>query len=137
MPQHLRSKLYRGSTCARIRQRKLHFCNLFTSDLCCCAFCSIIQAVHEFIAFFCGTFADATTTIKMHLLEDHDTQWANATHVGFGLLGEQGAESIHAKCNRLRPGICTHKRVKQLQCIVKEHLLSIEPQIVAAIPPPT
>ena len=28
-------------------------------------------------------------------------------------------------------------RVKQLQCIVKEHLLSIEPRTVAAIPPPT
>ena len=56
------------------------------------------------MAFFRGTFADATTTIKMHLLEDHATQWANATHVCFGLLhvhvGEQGAESIHAKFNR-------------------------------------
>ena len=86
------------------------------------------------MAFFRGTFADATTTIKMHLLEDHATQWANATHVGFGLLGEQGAESISRKISSTRPGICTHKR--QSQCIVKEHLLSIEPQI-AAIPPPT
>ena len=53
------------------------------------------------MAFFCGTFADATTTIKMHLLEDHATRWANATHIGFGLLGEQGAESIYAKFNQL------------------------------------
>ena len=85
------------------------------------------------MAFFRGTFADATTTIKMHLLEDY------ATHVGFGLLGEQGAESIHAKFNRLGPAFAPIKDrvVKQLQCIVKEHLLSIEPQIVAAIPPPT
>ena len=57
---------------------------------------------------------------------------------GFGLLGEQGAESIHAKFNRLGLAFSPIKdRVKQLQCIVKEHLLSIEPQIVAAIPPPT
>ena len=49
------------------------------------------------MAFFRGTFADATTTIKTYLREDHATQWANATHVGFGLLGEQGAESIQAK----------------------------------------
>ncbi|KAL5489078.1 hypothetical protein EMCRGX_G018128 [Ephydatia muelleri] len=96
------------------------------------------SAVHEFMAFFRGTFADATTPIKMHLLEDHATQWANATHVGFGLLGEQGAESIHAKFNRLGLAFAPIKdKVKQLQCIVKEHLLSIEPQIVAAIPPPT
>ena len=59
-------------------------------------------------------------------------------HVGFGLLGEQGAESIHAKFNR--PGLAfapINDEVKQLQCVVKEHLFNIEPQIVAAIPPPT
>ena len=27
-------------------------------------------------------------------------------------------------------------RMQNLMCIVKEHLLSIEPQLVAAIPPP-
>ena len=37
----------------------------------------------------------------MHLLEDHAVQWANTYHDGFGLLGEQGAELIHAKFNRL------------------------------------
>ena len=30
-------------------------------------------------------------------MEDHAVQWAAAYHVGYGLLGEQGAESIHAK----------------------------------------
>ena len=44
---------------------------------------------------------EATVPLKMHLLEDHAVQWANTYHVGFGLLGEQGAESIHAKFNRL------------------------------------
>ena len=73
----------------------------------------------------------------MHLLEDHAVQWANASHVGFGLLGEQGAESIHAKFNRLALAFAPIKdRVKNLQCILKEHLLSIEPQLLAAIPPP-
>ena len=41
---------------------------------------SIIQAVQDFMAFFRKTFVDATITIKMHTLEDHATQWANATH---------------------------------------------------------
>ena len=45
-----------------------------------------------------GSFVtEATVPIKMHVLEDNATPWANLTHVGFGLLGEQGAESIHAK----------------------------------------
>ena len=71
----------------------------------------------------------------MHLLEaDHAIQWANANHVDFG---EQGAESIHAKFNRLALAFAPIKdRVKNLQCILKEHLLSIEPQLLAAIPPP-
>ena len=90
-----------------------------------CAFCSIIQIFHEFMAFFCGAFADATATIKMHLLEDHAT-------------GEKGAESFHAKFNRLDLAFAPIKdKVKQLQCVVKEHLSSIEPKIVGDIPPPT
>ena len=69
----------------------------------------------------------------MHLMEDHAVQWAAAYHVGYGLLGEQGAESIHAKFIQLSLAFVSIKdRVKQLQCIVKEHLLSIEPRMVAA-----
>ena len=90
------------------------------------------------MAFFRDTFPTATVPIKMHLVEDHAIQWAAAYHVGYGLLGEQGAESIHAKFTRLSLAFVSIKdRVKQLQCIVKEHLLSIEPRMVAAIPPPT
>ena len=54
-------------------------------------------------------------------------------HVGFGLLGEHGDESIHAKFNRLGR-IKDH--MQNLMCKVKEHLRSIESQLVAAIPPP-
>ena len=89
------------------------------------------------MAFFQDTYPEATVSIKMHLLEDHTSQWANSNHVGFGLLGKQGAESIHAKYNQL--GLIfapTKDRVQNLKCILKEHLLSIEPQLVAAIPPP-
>ena len=89
------------------------------------------------MAFFRDTYPQATVPIKMHLLEDHTSQWANSNHVGFGLLGEQGAESIHAKFNQLGLVFAPIKdRVQNLKCIVKEHLLSIEPQLVAAIPPP-
>eukprot|EP00731_Ephydatia_muelleri_P038060 Em0644g1a len=91
-------------------------------------------AVQEFMAFFRDTYPEATVPIKMHLLEDHTSQWANSNHVGFGLLGEQGAESIHAKFNQLGLVFAPIKdRVQNLKCIVKEHLLSIEPQLV--LPP--
>ncbi|KAL5463678.1 hypothetical protein EMCRGX_G032597 [Ephydatia muelleri] len=95
------------------------------------------QAIQEFMAFFRDTYPEATVPIKMHLLEDHTVQWANTNHVGFGLLGEQGAESIHAKFNRLGLAFAPIKdHVQNLMCTVREHLLSIEPQLVAAIPPP-
>ena len=73
----------------------------------------------------------------MHVLEDRAIPWPNSTHVGFGLLGEQGAESIHAKFTRLGLAhIAVTDKVQHLLCIVKEHFISITPQVVAAIPPP-
>ena len=44
-------------------------------------------------------YPEATVPIKMHLLEDHEV--GKYLPSGFGLLGEQGAELIHAQFNRL------------------------------------
>ena len=63
---------------------------------------------------------------------DNATPWANLNHVGCGLLGEQGAESIHAKFTRLGLAYtAVTDKVQHLLCIVKEHLKSIAPQVVA------
>ena len=37
----------------------------------------------------------------MHLLEDHMVPWLRRHHLAAGIMGEQGAESIHAHLNRL------------------------------------
>ena len=37
----------------------------------------------------------------MYLLEDHATELVEATKLGFGSMGEQGAEAIHAQFNSL------------------------------------
>jgi CHASE3 domain sensor protein len=37
----------------------------------------------------------------MHLLEDHMVPWLRRYHLAAGIMGEQGAESIHAHLNRL------------------------------------
>eukprot|EP00731_Ephydatia_muelleri_P022772 Em0015g355a len=95
------------------------------------------QCIKEFLSYFRTAFPGATIPIKMHMLEDHATEWVRLTHVGFGLLGEQGAESIHAKFNSLgRAYTAIPDRVERLKCIMKEHLVSIAPDMVAAIPPP-
>ncbi|KAL5468733.1 hypothetical protein EMCRGX_G029843 [Ephydatia muelleri] len=95
------------------------------------------QSVQEFMELFRTNFPKGTIPIKMHMVEDHAVQWARSTHVGFGLLGEQGAESVHAKFNNLARAYSAIKgKVHQLKCIVAEHLVSIAPHNVAAIPPP-
>lgn len=74
----------------------------------------------------------------MHMLEDHCMEWVRAHKVGFGLLGEQGAESIHSRFNDLAEKYkpCP-KGEERLMNMMKEHLLHITPQNVAARPPPS
>ena len=38
---------------------------------------------------------------KMHMLKEHVIPWLKEWHMGFGMMGEQGAESIHSFFNRL------------------------------------
>ena len=73
----------------------------------------------------------------MHMMEEHLVpflkQWKG---VGFGLMSEQGAESIHRDINELKrrySGI--PDPIKRLHCIMKEHHLRCCPQNIAAEPP--
>ena len=71
----------------------------------------------------------------MHLLEDHMVEWISSHQAGYDLMGEQGAESIHAKFNSL---IRTYSGIRnptaKLKSIMNEHNAS--PHISAAVPPP-
>ena len=94
--------------------------------------------IAHFMEDFRSSLPDSSIPVKMHMLEEHTVPWARKTHVGFGLLGEQGAESIHARFNSLqRTYHSVPDKVQQLVLMVKEYLLSVAPQNVAAIPPPT
>ena len=55
----------------------------------------------SFMAFYRKNFPQATVLPKMHILEDHTIPWLRRWHVGAGLMGKQGAESIHAHMGRL------------------------------------
>jgi hypothetical protein len=71
---------------------------------------------------FRQTFPSATIPPKMHMLEDHTMEWVRARSVGFGLLGEQGAESIHSRFNYLGRNFAPlAKGVERLRSIMKEH----------------
>ena len=87
--------------------------------------------------YFRSTFPDETIPIKMHMLEEHAVEFIQSYGVGFGLLGEQGSESIHARFNSL--GISyrnIRNPVERLKFMVKEHLITIAPENVDARPPP-
>lgn len=71
----------------------------------------------------------------MHMLEVHVLPWLRKFHVGFGLLGEQGIESIHAHFNYLgRIYRNIPEEVARLKNLMTEHLLHIAPEHIAATP---
>ena len=91
--------------------------------------------IQEFMAYYREKFPRSSVLPKMHMLEEHVIPWLERHHLGFGLLGEQGVESIHAHFNRLgRTYGKMPDPVEQLRQLMKEHLLHISPENVAATP---
>ena len=63
--------------------------------------------------------------------------WVRKYGIGSGLMGEQGAESIHAHMNRLDQqfnGI--PNSLDRLKYIVREHNLESSPSLNSLMPPP-
>ena len=95
------------------------------------------QDINNFLEFYRVSFPEATILPKMHILEDHVIPWFQRWHMGFGIMGEQGAESIHAhlmKLERIYQGIAND--VERLKYIFKEHMLESAPSLVSLRPPP-
>lgn len=89
------------------------------------------------MAHYRATFPTATVFPKMHVLEDHTIPWLKRWHLGAGLMGEQGAESIHAhmmKLERTHQGIAND--VERLRYIVHEHMLESAPSLTSLRPDP-
>ena len=57
--------------------------------------------ISTFLAHYRTSFPHATILPKMHILEDHVIPWLRQWHVGAGLMGEQGAESVHTHLHSL------------------------------------
>ncbi len=62
----------------------------------------------------------------MHMLESHVVEWLREWKVGLGLMGEQGAESIHNYFNNLKVSYRN-----RLRCMMKQHFVHIAPSNVA------
>lgn len=72
----------------------------------------------------------------MHVLEDHFIPWIRRWRLGSGLMGEQGAESIHAHLMKLER---THQSIPndldRLKYIFKEQTLESSPALTSLRPP--
>ncbi len=74
---------------------------------------------------------------KMHMLESHVVEWLYERKVGLGLMGEQGAESIHAYFNNLKTSYRNIPNgVERLRCMMKHHFVHIAPSNIMCRPPP-
>jgi hypothetical protein len=63
--------------------------------------------IASFMAFYRKEFPGSTVLPKMHLLEDHVVPWLKRWNIGAGLIGEQGAESLHAHMHKLENNYAT------------------------------
>ena len=87
------------------------------------------------MAFYQESFPTATVIPKMHTLEEHVVPWLKEWYIGFGMMGGQGAESIHAYFNRLGKMFDVMPDwVQRLKHKMKEHLLHVAPANIAAKP---
>lgn len=57
--------------------------------------------IDNFLAYYRLTFPNSSVTPKLHMVEDHIVPFIQQWGIGIGMLGEQGAESIHARFNQL------------------------------------
>lgn len=74
-------------------------------------------------------FPSATVLPKMHILECHILGWLEKWGVGLGLMGEQGAESIHTSFNLIEASYRSMpNKVDRLLCVVKEHHPRVDPE---------
>lgn len=70
------------------------------------------------------------------MLEDHIVPWIRQWRVGCGVMGEQGAESLHASFNTTEKAYDNMKdRVQRLKVVLQNHHLRIQPKNTALEPP--
>ena len=93
--------------------------------------------IEKFLSYYRSTFPSASILPKMHILEDHTIPWFRRHHVGAGLMGEQGAESVHAHIMTLDKrfdGI--RDDVDRLKYLFKGQMLESAPSLTQLRPVP-
>ena len=78
--------------------------------------------IQGFMRFYGQHFSESTVLPQMHILESHIPDWIKKWDTGLGLMGEQGAESVHEELNEIEPSYRTMPNgVDHLRCDIEEH----------------
>ena len=94
------------------------------------------MAIDIFLHYYRATFPSATVLPKMHMLEDHMIPWLKQWKVACGLMGEQGAESLHAAFNSTERVYCNmNDRVERLKAVLQNHHFRTLPENQSLEPP--
>ena len=100
-------------------------------------FLTLETRIDSFLSCYRDAFPHASITPKLHMMEHHLVPFLKKWKVGFGFLGEQGAESIHAWFNNIRRNYTNMpKTVTRLEAILKEHLSQVCPKNIVKLPAP-
>ena len=87
------------------------------------------------MSLYRDSFPSSTVTPKLHMLENHVVPFLRRWKVRFGFLGEQGAESIHARFNHIGLSYVNMPNpVERLKAILMAHLTQVSPQNIAKTP---
>ncbi len=93
-------------------------------------------AIKLFVAYYRATFPKATFLPKLHMMEDHVVAWIKKWNVGCGIMGEQGAESLHASFNYTERAYNNMRdRVARMKVLLKNHIVQVLPANKELQPP--
>ena len=86
--------------------------------------------ISDFMASFRRLCPEESVFPKLHYLEDHLVSFIRKWHVGPGMIGEHGGESIHHLFNKLAERYSSmphaHSRLKHT---LRQHLQSVNPNL--------
>ena len=95
----------------------------------------IQHVIDEFLLHYRVTFPNSSIPLKFHLLEDHVVPWFKEFPFGFGLMGEQGSESVHAQVNRIkRRYVAVKSDTKRLKATIEQQHLKCAPELKRHLP---
>lgn len=80
------------------------------------------------MVYFRKTWPNENISPKMHMLEDHVTDFIKQWGLGLGIYNEQGGESIHAEYNILKKQFSSiPNSAQRLKYTMKEHYIKSHP----------